>query len=1468
MKKILCLMVLAAMTALYLTFDSHLTDRFQRIMKAYEDSLAVNLDASLSADDLQRVLFTNAYVPTLEDARFVAAFLTSRFRGDTLPESIPGLGGGAFRLPAALVETAGTGTYRKMLADNYLASGWDGAASRMDADVSLPSVAVLADTLRGSIRVRVQHRVPADKLPGWKSFFGLDKVPAQGILVRLEGHTMGEGHTQLSRTLAYARTDRDGHARFEGLDPMGSYSVIPVHRDMTFGVAKGTSKGSLHLQNEGDRLDFSFVSAERTVKAFTAASLLRMRQDGCVTVRTPQAYHRTLRGCVTLFLAVWALVFLIGRTGRRKMDTTLAVLLMGMSFIGMMVQFIIHDALTGRLMGVQMAQGAIAGAGGIALMLMVDWLRFYRCGYAVGFNFLFSLLASPFRAVAWLVGRGSEKRRSGNYLSATSWPHRVGETLASLPGSGYLLVAVLLTAALFVFGQSVGGMKVNLYLGMPVQPSEIVKFLLVIFMAAFFARNCDRLVGYSTPVWVGGQVSAGTLLLRKVKVMAAMLGSLGLFILMYMLLGDLGPAIIISLTFITLYSLIKSRIETGHALADWDEVCRCDLARLLVGVVTFAGAVLLGTWLDAAGFPKLRLGVDIGYRALSSGLWFVLWLLRGWKRKNIDESAVMFNIIVVAFLYGSSWLGALGLTDAAERLETRTAVCSNTFGTLDTEGDGSLPAVNGQTALGLWALAAGGPLGQGFQAQASEIPAFHTDFILQSIGLIGGLASLLAVFVLYALIGWRGLLAGYNSKNRFLLFLCCGVTLVTAVQIAVVAGGTLSLVPMTGLTAPWLSYGRISVFFHLLAWGIVLTVSARDAGPRANHNRPYGHTLALLSLIAAFFMGIIILTLCRYMTVGRDTTLNRPLFVTNAQGLNVIEPNPFIRAAVRSMRSGDVYDRNGVLLATSSPERLADPAQTAAYRRAGLTGVDSLSHLIRERYYPFASHLAFWVGDLNTGLYMNSVDSWDHGYLAEARHLSLMRGYDNVRRTGEGRPLQVDLHSPAYRYAPWLPACDTVVRGVQLRDYSSILPFVKAGPGSGLLRQFNEGRAVLAPKDVQLTVDAVLQTRLQQKMAEWQSRYHKNRYASIERRSVVVMSGQGDVLASAVYPLPEQDRMAAGQGIYNDCGKAETWSAWTDTDLGMVYATAPGSTAKVMSALAAVDWADQKGLSLRDSRFSYHIHKDEQIHPSSRTVGRVGLHDAVLHSSNAYFILLVNDLDLYGRLAYIYGHAGISTGSSGMPYRLMYRTPQESWLGRVTAMASGATKRYRDYIDKRMQGGFRKLNDWHISHPAWQWAWGQGMDATPLAVARMTAAVTDGRMPVTRFRMDVRPESVHMADNGRNLSYLRQAMRDEALKLGSRTRLAKAGVMGKSGTAERVYQGSLYKEGTVQTKVNDAWYTCIVPDCRLTKVMNGQQVVTEGPVAVTVRIERTSAMSGVAKLLTEEVVMPVLAELGYIPAWQ
>jgi cell division protein FtsI/penicillin-binding protein 2 len=184
----------------------------------------------------------------------------------------------------------------------------------------------------------------------------------------------------------------------------------------------------------------------------------------------------------------------------------------------------------------------------------------------------------------------------------------------------------------------------------------------------------------------------------------------------------------------------------------------------------------------------------------------------------------------------------------------------------------------------------------------------------------------------------------------------------------------------------------------------------------------------------------------------------------------------------------------------------------------------------------------------------------------------------------------------------------------------------------------------------------------------------------------------------------------------------------------------------------------------------------------------------------------------------------------------------------------------------RTRGRYHKLNDWRISHPAWQWTWGQGLDATPLAMARVAATLVDGSMPVTRFRMDSRPSKVRIVDSDGNLRHLRSAMRDESLKLGAGTRMARAGVYGKSGTAERSYSGPLAASGDRVVKVNDAWYICTVPDCRITRNVDGRMTESTGPIAVAVRVERTAYMSGVARLLVEEVVLKTLHELGYIPA--
>lgn len=1475
MKKCLYLLVVACLVACYLALDSNNEKQFCQIEKAYADSTAVNLDAALEPEALQKILFTNGYVETLEDARFLAEFIVERLKAGTVPEALSELNGRDFQLPAERIMKEGTDTYRRSLQQNYWQSGWNEETSHMQETGQFPAVVQLADTLTGTITASVSHRLLKDSLPGWKAFFGLNKIPAEGILVRLERHSMSAERQQLSETVAYAQTDDQGVAQFTGLDPQGSYSVLPIHEKLTFGQSQGTWRGSLAEQMKRGSTEFSFVSAPRTVKAFSTLNLRRMREDGLVTVRTPAQFRTVLTCYLVAFLAVWGVIFLIGNMGNRRMDNGLACLMMGLSGIGVMVMFAINDSLTERMLGVQMAQGAIAGGIAIIGMLCMDWLRFFRGGYWIGFNFLSSLLLSPFRLlqklglgrlIAALLRLLLNKRKEEPLCPG--WLKRWGMSVAAVPGSGYLWMALLLTAALFVCGQSVGGMKVNLYLGIPIQPSEIVKFLLVVFMAAFFFQKGDRLVGYSNPVWIGGMVNAPMLLGRKLRVMAGMLFCLACLTVMYFRLGDIGPALLVSLSFIVIYSLVKSRIETAGFLSDWEEMKSCDLARLMVGIVTFIVCLLIGWWMDNSGLPHFWLGTKVEYRAVMAVLWFVLWIGRGIRRRSLEESPLMFNLVILAFIYGSTWLNAMNMTDAAERLELRTAVCTNTFGSLE-DGMEAEATENAQTGTSLWALSMGGFDGQGIGNEgAHNIPAYHTDYIFQSIGFMTGFMGLVILLFMYGELFRRGLLVGYRSGHQFLLFLCTGIVLVTALQVIVVLFGTLGLTPMTGLAAPFLSYGRVSLFFHLLAFGIILSISARKNSGRKNRNLPYSHTLTLLALIYMFMVGIIVCTLGYYMITNRDETLNKQLYVKGDSGLNRIAPNPFVSTAIRSMRSGDVWDRNGVLLATSDASKLKDERQANAYAKAGLSGIDSISRRMLKRYYPFGKELAFLCGDVNKGLFFNSVDDWPHGLLIEARNLSLLRGWDNVMRDKDGEPVQIDLHSEAYKPGRFVGGVDTVIRNVQIRDYSPILPFVKAGPDSELMQRFNQGKAHIKPKDIQLTVDAILQTRLQDAMAEWKYRFGENSYTNMERRTVVIMDAtEGDLLASANYPLLDEDRVLTENGIYNDSNRPADWKAYSDVDMGLLFGTAPGSTAKIMTALAGVAYADSAGISVKANDFVYPVNRAEQIHTNNRAVGWVNFHDAVVWSSNCYFINLLNDHDLYDELAEIYGAVGVSTGLD-KPYILTYQEPEDKWLSNISGVSSKATARYRKYLDMRAKGQYAKLNSPKISHKSWQWSWGQGLTATPVSMARVAATVVDGSMPVTRFRIDQQPETVRLVKADGNLRHLRKAMRDETLKMGNHTRMARAGAYGKSGTAERTYSGPLVKTGKERTKVNDAWYIACIPDCRITKVVNGKQVVKTGPIAVCVRIERTSQMSGAAKLMTEEVVLKTLEELGYIPALQ
>lgn len=138
-----------------------------------------------------------------------------------------------------------------------------------------------------------------------------------------------------------------------------------------------------------------------------------------------------------------------------------------------------------------------------------------------------------------------------------------------------------------------------------------------------------------------------------------------------------------------------------------------------------------------------------------------------------------------------------------------------------------------QLVQALTALAAGGLFGSGLTFGYPEyVPAIHTDFIIAAIGEELGLVGSLGVLALYMLFVYRGFKIALSTRDSFAALLAAGLTTVVGIQSLVILGGTLKLMPLTGVTLPLLSYGGSSVLANFILLGLLLAISAEVRRPR------------------------------------------------------------------------------------------------------------------------------------------------------------------------------------------------------------------------------------------------------------------------------------------------------------------------------------------------------------------------------------------------------------------------------------------------------------------------------------------------------------------------------------------------------------------------------------------------------------------------------------------------------------
>jgi cell division protein FtsW (lipid II flippase) len=206
--------------------------------------------------------------------------------------------------------------------------------------------------------------------------------------------------------------------------------------------------------------------------------------------------------------------------------------------------------------------------------------------------------------------------------------------------------------------------------------------------------------------------------------------------------------------------------------------------------------------------------------------------------KDLGSSLLFFGMFLVILYVATeraSWLviglllfvlGAISANAMFAHVHERVDIWLHAF-------DGANPSnASYQLVQGLYGFAAGGITGTGLgQGHPTTVPFANTDFIMASLGEELGLIGVMSILLMYALIVMRGLRAATGVRDPFGKLLATGLSFSLALQVFVQVGGVMRLIPLTGLTLPFLSYGGSSVVANAAIITLLLRISDGDREP-------------------------------------------------------------------------------------------------------------------------------------------------------------------------------------------------------------------------------------------------------------------------------------------------------------------------------------------------------------------------------------------------------------------------------------------------------------------------------------------------------------------------------------------------------------------------------------------------------------------------------------------------------------
>lgn len=223
-----------------------------------------------------------------------------------------------------------------------------------------------------------------------------------------------------------------------------------------------------------------------------------------------------------------------------------------------------------------------------------------------------------------------------------------------------------------------------------------------------------------------------------------------------------------------------------------------------------------------------------------------------------------------------------------------------------------------QLGLGLWGMASGGAWGSGLGLGApGEIPRGGSDLMFAALGEELGLAGTLLVIACFLVILARGLRTARRAGSDFDRLLAAGLCGLLALQASLIVGGTVGVLPLAGITLPFVSYGKSSLVASFFVIGMLLLLSARAPAAALGPPRTYEVAAARVALLFTLFLVGVVGAgrLLWIQGLAASRVAGQTLRVPDADGVARPHVNPrLLRLAARIPR-GRILDRMGRVLA-------------------------------------------------------------------------------------------------------------------------------------------------------------------------------------------------------------------------------------------------------------------------------------------------------------------------------------------------------------------------------------------------------------------------------------------------------------------------------------------------------------------------------------------------------------------------